>query len=87
MCQTARMLGVLRRFLGHRVSVEVLIEIALWLAIPFLLIGVIWAFLHPLDVQRVETTLMPWLPAGANIIAFGLIVGLWPILLLVPLVC
>lgn len=81
------MLAVLRRFLGHRVSVEELIEIALWLAIPFLLVGVIWAFLHPLDVQRVETALTPWLPAGANIIAFGLIVGLWPIMLIMPLVC
>ena len=81
------MLTVLRRFLGHRLSVEQLIEIALWLAIPYLLVGVTWAFLHPLDVQRIETTLWTLLPAGANIIAFGLVVGLWPFMLIAPLVC
>jgi hypothetical protein len=81
------MLTVLRRFLGHRVRVEEALEIALWLAIPYLLVGVIWAFLHPLDVQRIESMLLTLLPAGTNIIAFGLIIGLWPIMVIAPLLC
>lgn len=35
------MLGVLRRALSHKVSVGDLIELTLWLAIPYLLVGVV----------------------------------------------
>lgn len=80
------MVNMLRRVLNYRVSVEDLIEIALWLAIPYLLIGVGWAFLHPDRVQHYEA-LLSQLPAGANLIAFGLTVALWPVLLIAPVLC
>lgn len=80
------MLNVLRRVLGYRISIEQLIEIGLWLAVPFLFIGVVWAFLHPDQVAHFEAMLTR-LPAGANLIAFGLTVALWPVLVIAPLLC
>lgn len=80
------MLSVLRWVLGYRVSIGDLLEIALWLAVPYLLIGVGWAFLHPDRVQQYEIMLSQ-LPAGANLIAFGLTVALWPVLLIAPVLC
>ena len=81
------MLTVLRRVLSHRVSVEELIEIALWLAIPYLTVGVIWAFLHPEQVDHVESLLLTRVPAGANVIAFGQSVALWPFMVIAPWLC
>ena len=52
------MLTMLRRKLSYRVSVEALIELALWLAVPYITIGVIWAFLHP---DQVLNLLWPFL--------------------------
>ncbi len=80
-------LSVLRRALGYHISVEALIEVALWLAIPHITIGVIWAFLHPSQVQHYQIQLEPLVPAGADLIAFGLTAGLWPFLLIAPLIC
>ena len=77
----------LRRALSYRVSVEALIEFALWLAIPYILVGVVWAFLHPGQVQHFEAMLTTRVPAGADLIAFGQTVGLWPILVIAPLLC
>ncbi|MFN8227808.1 MAG: hypothetical protein U0R18_13955 [Mycobacterium sp.] len=78
---------MLRRALGYHISVEALIEVALWLAIPHITIGVIWAFLHPSQVQHYQIQLEPLVPAGADLIAFGLTAGLWPFLLIAPLIC
>ena len=78
---------VLRRALSYRISVEALIELALWLAIPYITIGVIWAFLHPGQVQQFESLLQTRVPAGADLIAFGQTVALWPIMVIAPLLC
>ena len=75
------------RLLGHRVSVEALIEFALWCAVPYVTVGVLWAFLHPEQVQGFEAVLLTRVPAGADLIAYGLTAGLWPVLLLVPTLC
>jgi len=80
-------LSALRRALSYRVSIEALIELALWLAIPYLTIGVIWAFLHPGQVQQYQAQFEMLVPAGADLIAFGLTAGLWPFLLAAPLLC
>jgi hypothetical protein len=77
------MLTVLRRVLSHRVSVEELIEYALWCAIPYLLVGVVWTFLHADVVDRLQTQL----PAGADVVAFGQTILLWPILALGAQIC
>ena len=42
---------------SHRVSVEAMIEVAMSLAIPYILIGIAWSFVHADDVQRIETQL------------------------------
>ena len=81
------MLTVLRRALSYRISIEALIELALWLAIPYVVIGVIWAFLHPGQVQRCQAPFEMLVPAGADLIGFGLTAGLWPFLVAAPLLC
>ena len=81
------MLSVLRRVLSYRISIEGLIELALWMAIPHVTVGVIWAFLHPGQVQQYQARLEMLVPAGADLIAFGLTAGLWPFLLAAPLLC
>ena len=41
------MLTLLRRVLSFKVSIEAMIEVALWCAIPYITIGVVWTFFHP----------------------------------------
>lgn len=81
------MMTALRKVLGHRVSVEALLETALWLAIPYLLIGLVLTFVDPVPMRALESQLEYYLPAGANLVAFGQSTLLWPILLLVPYIC
>jgi hypothetical protein len=67
-----------RRVLSYQVSVAALIEVALWLAIPYLAIGFVWAFLHAGQVEQIETRLSKVLPAGADVTALGVTAALWP---------
>jgi hypothetical protein len=69
--------------LSYRVSVEALIEIALWLAVPYLTIGRLWSFFHPEGMQRIQAQL---LPAGSSyeLAALGGSTLLWPEVLLLP---
>ncbi len=73
---------VLRRVLSRRASVAAMIETAMWLAIPYLLIGLVWAFFDAEQVRAIETALQTRLPAGADIAAFVQTTLLWPLLLL-----
>lgn len=68
----------LRRVLQYEVTVGALIEVALWLAIPYLAIGFVWAVLHADETQRIQTRLERVVPLGADIAAFGLTAALWP---------
>jgi hypothetical protein len=68
----------LRGVLSHQVSIAALIEIALWLAIPYLSIGLVWAFLHAGQVGQVETRLSKVMPAGADVAAVGVTALWWP---------
>lgn len=77
----------IRRILGHRVSVEQMLETLMWLALPYLVIGLVWTFFHPDQVQLIETSLLTKFPAGANLVAFGQVTLLWPVLLLGADVC
>lgn len=72
----------LRRVLNHQVSIAQLIELALWLAIPYLLIGLTWAFFHVEVVQQFNDHLDKVLPAGAEVVSYVLAAALWPALLL-----
>ncbi|MGO9155399.1 hypothetical protein [Mycobacterium sp.] len=68
----------LQRVLNHQVSIGALIEVALWLAIPYLGIGFVWSSLHGEQVQQIQTRLEKLSPTGADILAFGLTAALWP---------
>jgi hypothetical protein len=79
--------AVLRRVLSRRASVEAMIEFALWMAIPYIVIGLVFAFFGAEQVQLIETQLQTRLPAGSDIAAFVLTVLLWPAMLLGVDVC
>lgn len=71
-------MDVLRRTLRYEVRVGALIELALWLTIPYLCIGFIWAVFHTEQAQRIEARVEAVLPVGADAVAFGLNTALWP---------
>jgi hypothetical protein len=75
---TERWCDVLRRVLSRRVSVGVMIEFALWMAIPYLVIGLVVAFFGAEHVHLIETQLQTRLPAGSDVAAYVLMVLLWP---------
>jgi hypothetical protein len=68
----------LQRLLNHRVSVGALLELALWLAVPYLCIGFAWATLHGEQVAQIQTRVQKVSPVGADLAAFGLVTALWP---------
>jgi hypothetical protein len=72
------MTELLRRVLQYRVSIGTLIELALWLALPYLCIGLGWAAFHSEQVSRIQTRLETMLPAGADVTAWALTALLWP---------
>jgi hypothetical protein len=77
----------LRRQLSRKVSIEAMLEFGMWLAIPYILIGIGWSFLHADYVGQLESELLVRLPAGANLVAFGVTTALWPLLLIAPTTC
>jgi len=83
----AAAMALLRRVLNHPVSIETLIEAAVWLALPYITVGLVWAIVHPEPVQLLQAQLEKVLPAGADVAAFGEAAALWPALLLLPDAC
>ena len=81
------MLRLLRRVLNFKVSIEAMIEVAMWLAIPYLTVGVGLTFFHPDLVRQIGSQLQKSLPAGADLLAFGLTTVLWPVLLFTSDIC
>lgn len=71
-------MAMVQRVLNYQVSIGALIELALWLAIPYLCVGIVWTVLHPEQTQQIQTRLERVLPAGADIGAFGVVTALWP---------
>jgi hypothetical protein len=69
---------VLRRVLSRRVSVEAMIEFAMWMAVPYVVVGLVFAFFGAEQVALIETQLQTRLPAGADIAAYGLTALFWP---------
>lgn len=78
---------LLRRALQYQVSVGALIEVALWLSIPYLAVGFVWALAHPEQTERIQPRLESVLPAGADLAAFGLNTALWPVSLQIADAC
>ncbi len=81
------MLTGMRRLPSRKVSIEAMIEFAMWSAIPYLLIGIVWTFLNADDVARIEDQLKTRIPAGSDLVAFGAMTALWPFLLVGPEFC
>lgn len=81
------LLTKLRQVLKYEVSIETLIEVALWLAIPYLLIGLTWAFFHVGVVEQLQDQLTKILPAGAEVASYVAAALLWPVLVLLPSLC
>ncbi len=77
----------LRHLLSRPVSIMDVIETAMWLAVPYLVIGTVWAFAHYDRVQQIETAWAKVLPAGADLAAYGQVALLWPAILLLPTDC
>ncbi len=73
--------------LSRKVSVEAMIEAAMWIAIPYLLVGIVWTFLNADDVARIESQLETRIPAGSDLVAFGTTTALWPFLLFGDEIC
>lgn len=80
-------MSVLRKVLSRRVSVAGMIELALWLSIPYLLIGLAWAFFDAEQVQLFETAFRTRLPAGAEVLAYVQTAVMWPQLMLGADIC
>jgi hypothetical protein len=83
----AAALARVRGALDHPVTVAALLELAMWLALPYLVVGVTWAFIHADKVHELEVGWNNVLPAGANIAAYGEATALWPAVLLLPTTC
>lgn len=77
----------IRRALAHPVSLQALVEFALWLALPYLTFGFFWAVIHADKVQALRTQWSTVAPAGGDVAAFGEAAALWPAVLLLPTTC
>ncbi|ORV52567.1 hypothetical protein AWC05_24100 [Mycobacterium florentinum] len=77
----------IRRGLSRPVSVQAVIELALWLALPYLLIGFCWAIVHPDRVRDLQVEWSKVTPIGADLAGFGEAAALWPAVLLLPATC
>jgi hypothetical protein len=71
----------MHRLLSRKVSVEAMIEFALWLAIPYIVAGLIWTFFHPGDMARVANQWDRVVPAGSQVVALVELTALWPVLI------
>ena len=69
---------MLRRVLSPRVSVEAMIEVVMWMLVPYIAIGLGWAFFHPEQVVLLQTELNTRMPAGSDVAAYLTTGALWP---------
>jgi hypothetical protein len=67
--------------LARPVSVGAMLEALMWLALPYVVIGLAFTVVHPDHVRYREAQLQMWFPAGADVLAFGETTVGWPLLL------
>jgi hypothetical protein len=77
----------LRWLLSRKVSIAAMLEFAMWIAIPYLAIGIVWTFFNADDVSRIESQWETKLPAGSELVAFGASSAAWPFLLFGHEIC
>ncbi|OBF81193.1 hypothetical protein A5791_05990 [Mycobacterium sp. 852002-51163_SCH5372311] len=68
----------LQRVVNYQISVGALLELAVWLAIPYLCLGAAWTVVHPVQTQQMQRRLEQISPVGADLGAFLLTTALWP---------
>lgn len=75
--------------LARPVRVDAVLEALVWLAVPYLLIGLVLTFSRPESLDRVHTALAVQSPqnSGFDLVEFGLATALWPALLVHPGSC
>ena len=69
---------MLRRILSYRVSVEAMIEVVMWMLVPYIAIGLAWAFFDTEQVGLLQTELDTRMLAGSEIAAYLTTAALWP---------
>lgn len=67
--------------LARPVTVGAMLEALMWLALPYVVIGLAFTVVHPDHVRYREAQLQMWFPAGADVLAFGETTVGWPLLL------
>ena len=70
------------RLLSRPVKVEAMIEMLMWLAVPYIVVGLVFTIGHPDDVRVLEKQVQTRLPAGADVASFGAATLLWPMMLI-----
>lgn len=70
-----------RQELTRPISVGAMIETLMWLALPYVVIGLVVTIAHPDYVRARETQLQTWFPAGSDVLAFGETTVWWPLVL------
>lgn len=76
----------LQALLARPVRVDALLETLVWLAVPYLLIGLVLTFSQPDHLDRVRTQLAVQSPqnSGFDLVEFTVATALWPALLVGP---
>ena len=82
-----RVLAPLQRLLARKATIADALEALLWLGLPYTVVGVVVAFFHVEYVRMLTPQFDIWLPAGAEVAAFGQIMLMWPGLLLTSDLC
>ena len=78
---------LVRRLLSRKASVEAMMEFGLWAGLAHVVVGVVWTMVHFDTVTQLDVALQPLLPAGAELVAFGLTTVLWPLMFLASVFC
>jgi hypothetical protein len=81
------MLTRVKHALAHRVTVGAALETLLYLAIAYLVAGLVVTFFRMPYVDMLAAQWDLWMPAGAEVAAFVQITIMWPGLLLAPHLC
>lgn len=68
--------------LSRPVRVEAMLETLMWLAVPYVVIGLVFTIANPEDVRALEKQVQTQLPAGADVASFGATTLLWPMMLI-----
>jgi hypothetical protein len=77
----------MRRLLSRKVSLGAMLEFGLWMGLVHVIVGLVWTFLHYDTVTRLGDQWQTLVPAGAELVAFGVTTLLWPLMLIASVVC